>query len=132
MQYLRKRRKWGHIIVAPIVASLVIPLVIFDIWAEIYYRICFLFCKIPYVARKKFNKIDRQKLSYLNIMQKFFCIYCGYANGLINYWQEIAGQTKFYWCGIKHNKDRNFIEPEHHKQFSKYGDEQEFKQKYKF
>lgn len=74
--------------------------------------------------------MDRQKLSYLTIYDKVNCAYCGYANGLMHYGTRIAGDTEKYWCGIKHTPGKGFKEPEHHKDFLKYGDEKAFKEKY--
>jgi hypothetical protein len=54
-------------------------------------------------------------------------MYCGYANGLLHYASAIAGETEKYFCGIKHQSDPNFIEPPHHKNFVKYGDEEAFR-----
>ncbi|MGV8162498.1 MAG: hypothetical protein ACP5N2_04175 [Candidatus Nanoarchaeia archaeon] len=63
-------------------------------------------------------------------MDKFNCLYCSYANGLAHYFTAIAGETEKYWCGIKHNEVDGFKSPSHHKDFVKYGDEKEFKEKY--
>lgn len=59
-------------------------------------------------------------------------MYCGYANGFINYAKEVIGQTEKYWCGIQHQSTPEFIVPEHHKtmSFSEYGNEEDFKKKY--
>ncbi|PIZ99438.1 MAG: hypothetical protein COX77_01470 [Candidatus Komeilibacteria bacterium CG_4_10_14_0_2_um_filter_37_10] len=102
-----------------------------DIWIEIYHRICFPFCHIPYVQRRHYIKIvDRAKLQYLNLLQKIYCMYCGYGNGVIRYWAQIASETEHYWCGIQHKNEPPFIAPSHQKDFSKFGDEVEFKEKY--
>lgn len=118
-----KNRIIYQIPVMPIIYSLTIPLVILDIWVEIYHRICFLAYGIPYVKRSNYIKIDRHKLAYLNLFEKLNCMYCGYANGVTMYASAIAGETEKYWCGIKHKKDPNFVEPPHHKDFIEYGDE---------
>ena len=131
-EYLKNKfRKIRHIIVIPILSTLIIPIVIMDIWVEIYHRICFPLSKIPYVKRKNYIKIDRYKLKYLSFAQKIYCIYCGYANGLAGYWVKIGGETEKYWCGIKHKQDLGFKEPEHHKNFVEFGDESEFNRRYK-
>ena len=124
-------RHLKHIISAPIIWSCIIPLVIVDIWLEIYHRLCFPLYGLTYIKRSKYIKIDRHKLKYLNYRQKIGCMYCGYANGVIHYWSVIADKTEYYWCGIQHQKDKNFVSPKHHQIFSKYGDEKEFKKKYK-
>ena len=120
-----------HAIVMPIITTLIVPLVVLDIWFEIYHRICFPLCGIPIVKRSNYIKVDRHKLKYLNILEKIYCAYCGYANGLVAYWVKIAGETEKYWCGIKHKKSENFKEPEHHKNFAEYDDVEDFKRKYK-
>lgn len=116
-----------HLLSMPVIYSMIIPLVILDIWIEIYHRICFACYGISYVKRKKYIRIDRQKLKYLSALEKFNCMYCGYANGLLHYSFTIAGETEKYWCGIKHKQDGEFCEPEHHKDFIKYGDEEAYR-----
>ena len=112
----------------PFIYSITIPLVLLDIWLEIYHRICFAAYGIKYVKRSKYIKIDRQKLEYLNIIEKLNCMYCGYANGLLHYASVIAGETEKYWCGIKHKNDVDFIEPSHHKGFLEYDNEKAFRE----
>ena len=93
---------------------------------EIYHNVCFPLYGIPLVKRNKYIKIDRQKLKYLRFAEQVSCAYCGYANGVMAYGVKIAGETEKYWCGIKHQKDEEFIEPAHHKDFLKYGDEKAY------
>lgn len=132
MQYLKNRNQsFWHIISGPIIWSLIIPLVITDLWVEIYHRICFPLYGLPCVKRRHYIQIDRHKLKYLNWVQKINCVYCGYANGAFNYWVKIAGVTERYWCGIRHKRNRDFIEPIHHQDFAKYNDEKDFIKKYK-
>jgi len=132
MLYL-KEKNWfpKNIIIIPIITSAIIPLAITDLWIEIYHRTCFPLYKIPYVDRKKYIQVmDRFHLPYLSLMQKLYCAYCGYGNGVIRYWGEIAAETEAYWCGIQHKKIKDFIEHKHHKDFAKYGSEKDFKEKY--
>lgn len=74
------------------------------------------------ILYKKYIKIDRYKLSKLTLIQKVNCVYCGYANGLLPYAMAISAETEKYWCGIKHDIDKNseYIEPEYHKDFIDY------------
>ncbi len=97
-----------------------------DIFLEVYHNICFRLYKIPLVKRASYISIDRHKLEYLSFWQKTFCVYCGYANGLVHYAFAIAGLTEEYWCGIKHDKKEGFVNPPHHKNFLKYNDKQSF------
>lgn len=131
MEYKKhKERQWRHIISIPFIWMMIFPLVLFDIFLEIYHRICFRLYGIPIVNRKFYIRIDRQKLSYLKWYDKINCAYCGYANGLMAYGVKIAGDTEKYWCGIKHVPGNGFKEPAHHKDFLKYGDEKAYKNKY--
>lgn len=65
--------------------------------------------------------IDRQRLGYRNALEKMYCMYCGYANGLIAYVREVAARTEQYWCPIKHGQP--IIDPhERYHLFEDYGD----------
>jgi hypothetical protein len=133
MNYLKNAHNpFERIIIGILLTSVAIPIVILDIWGEIYHRICFRLYGIPLVQRSAYIQIDRHKLKYLNFWQKWFCMYCGYANGVVHYWSEIAGQTEKYWCGIQHKKKAGFKAPDHHQRldFADYGDEKDFKDKY--
>lgn len=132
MQHLKyPYKRLRHIISAPIIYSAFVPLIIFDVWMEIYHRICFPLYGISYIKRSQYIKIDRHKLSYLTLFQKMNCMYCGYANGALNYWSRIAAISEHYWCGIQHQKSKDFKPPAHHKYFAKFNDEEDFNKKYK-
>lgn len=73
--------------------------------------------------------MDRTQLKYLNWINKIDCWYCGYMNGLANYWTEIAARTENFYCPIKHKRRKGFKEPTHHKDFIEFGDEKTFKNK---
>ena len=45
---------------------------------------------------------DRADLPYLNLIEKFNCLYCSYGNGVAAYTREVAARTEQYWCPIKH------------------------------
>jgi len=132
MLYL-KEKNWfpKHAVMMPIITSVIIPLAITDLWIEIYHRTCFPLYKLPYVDRKKYIQVmDRFDLPYLSFLQKLYCAYCGYGNGVIRYWAEIAAETESYWCGIQHKKIKDFIEQEHHKHFAKYGNKEDLRNKF--
>ncbi len=131
MEYLKSKRGIKRLITFPIIGSLIIPLIITDIWIEIYHRICFPLYGIPYIKRSSYIKIDRHKLKYLNLLQKFYCVYCGYANGFANYLTKIGAETERYWCGIQHQQSKGFIPQPHQKDFAKYNDENDFNNKYR-
>ena len=104
---------------------------ILDLFIEFYHHLCFPVYEIPLVKRQKYIKIDRHLLPYLSFVQKIYCVYCGYVNGVLPYWTEIGAQTEKYWCGIKHQSDLDFLEPHHHADFVKYNDQAAFVKKYK-
>lgn len=114
----------------PFIYGMIIPSVFLDLCIEIYHRFCFMLYGIPYVDRSKYIKIDRHRLEYLSLIEKINCAYCGYVNGLFAYAVVIAGETEKYWCGIMHRKDPEYVIPPHHKNFARYGDEKDLKNKY--
>jgi len=131
MKYLlKKNRLIRHLPILPFIYGAIIPLVLFDIWTEVYHRISFPLYGIPYIKRRDYIKIDRQKLFYLNPLQKISCAYCGYANGLLQYIVKIVAETEHYWCGIQHKQSKNFHAPSHHKKFLNYGDEEQYMREY--
>ncbi|MBC7576598.1 MAG: hypothetical protein H7312_04450 [Tardiphaga sp.] len=90
------------VLVAPICYSMLVPIVLIDLWATIYQHICFRAYRIPRIRRSDHVIIDRHRLQYLNGIEKLNCVYCGYGNGVIGYVRAIAGATEQYWCPIKH------------------------------
>ncbi len=117
--------KITHMLTAPIIYSLIIPLALLDLMVSLYQHICFRAYNIPRVKRKDYLIIDRQHLAYLNSIEKFNCIYCGYSNGLIEYLREISARTEQYWCPIKHA--RRSADPHRLKNnFKDYGDAQNY------
>lgn len=105
-----KRGLWSYLwhgdlptlLIAPIIYSLVVPLILLDLWATAYQWICFPVLRIALVRRRSFFVLDRHKLAYLNVLEKANCTFCSYANGVIGYVREIQARTELYWCPIKH------------------------------
>ena len=132
MENQKHRIRFIQHTIAALLMLIVMPfLIILDLLIEIYHRIGFPLCRMKLVKRKNYVIIDRHRLKYLNPLEKFGCVYCGYANGLFAYFLEIANRTEEYWCAIKHKKYRHVIKQAHQKKFLKYGDEKSFKKKYK-
>jgi len=118
--YLRHARL-GHVLSAPLSYSVFFPLLALDIIASTYQHICFRIYAIPLVRRSDHIAIDRQNLAYLNVIEKFNCMYCGYGSGVIEYVREITARTEQYWCPIKHA--RRTRDPHHlTDHFLDYGD----------
>ena len=109
------------ILTAPVIYSLIVPVVLLDLFVMTYQAICFPVYKIPKVRRRDYLVFDRHHLAYLNAIEKLNCVYCGYANGVLAYVREIAGRTEQYWCPIRHAQPVR--EPHaHYLEFVDYGD----------
>ncbi len=87
---------------APVIYSLILPLALMDLWASAYQSICFRAYRLPRVARRDYLVFDRERLAYLNWIERLNCWFCEYANGVAAYVREIASRTEQYWCPIKH------------------------------
>ena len=81
------------ILTAPFAYGIIVPLTFLDITLTIYQHICFRAYNIPRVSHRDYITIDRNQLSYLNSIEKFNCVYCGYANGFIAYAREIIASA---------------------------------------
>ena len=109
------------VVTAPVIYSLIVPLLLLDGWMSLYQAICFRAYRIPRVRRADYIKLDRHHLAYLNWIEALNCAYCSYANGLIAYVREIASRTEQYWCPIKHAL--RVVEPhQRYYEFLEYGD----------
>lgn len=109
------------VITAPVIYSLIVPLVLLDIFVTVYQLVCFPVYRIHKVRRQDYLVFDRHHLAYLNALEKLNCAYCSYANGLIAYVREIASRTEQYWCPIKHARRVIGAHP-HYSSFEDYGD----------
>lgn len=110
-----------NILTAPVIWFCIVPTIFMDIVVSTYQFVCFPVYKIPKVRRHYYIVIDRHSLRYLNAIEKLNCVFCGYANGLIAYIQEIAARTEQYWCPIKHARKIGNIHSRY-KYFLEYGD----------
>lgn len=109
------------VLTGPVIYSLAVPLVLLDAMATIFQWSCFPVYRIPRVRRRDFFVYDRHRLGYLNLIEKFHCLYCSYANGLLAYVGEIAGRTEQYWCPIKHARRLRGSHAQYYR-FFPYGD----------
>lgn len=109
--------KIRHILSIPFIYSMIIPIAFIDLTITCYQHVCFRLFNIARVKRSKYVVVDRHQLSYLNAIEKFNCLYCGYGNGVISYSREVIARTEQYWCPIKHARKvvgthrryRNFV-----------------------
>src|SRR5215469_6931695 len=65
LRYLRESQILS-IVTAPVIYSLMIPIVLLDLWVSIYQSICFRAYGINRVRRSDYIVIDRRHLAYLN------------------------------------------------------------------
>jgi len=131
MRYLKfKHRFLRNLPVWPVIYPAAIFIVLLDLWVELYHRVAFPVYGFPYLKRKDYIIIDRHKLKYLTFSQKINCVYCGYANGVLQYIVRIVGETERYWCGIQHKQKEGFIAPPHHAGFVEYDNEEQFREVY--
>lgn len=91
-----------NLITGPIIYSMIVPLLILDLFVTLYQATCFPIYKIAKLRRADYIVFDRQKLEYLNWIEKFHCTYCAYGSGLISYVSAIVAKTEEYFCPIKH------------------------------
>ncbi len=135
MNYRRfhQSRILGHFLSSPFIWLPLIAILFLDLMVTIYQAICFPIYRLEKVKRSEYILVrDRNKLAYLNPMEKIGCMYCGYANGFLLYAKEVAGRTEKYWCGIMHEAKPGFkIQESQVKQgFAVYNDENDFNKKY--
>jgi len=89
-------------ITAPIIYGMIVPMLLFDFCVWFYQATCFPIYGIRKVKRADYISFDHRHLAYLNVIEKFNCLYCSYGNGLMAYATEIFARTEQYFCPIKH------------------------------
>src|SRR5580692_10231005 len=118
------------VLTAPAIYSLIVPIMLVDLWVMAYQAICFPVYKIPQVRRRDYLIFDRHHLAYLNTLEKINCAYCSYCNGAIAFIREVASRTEVYWCPIKHA--RRVLGPHPYYQgFADFGDAEAFRERLK-
>lgn len=121
-----------YLIATPLMWLMLVPIIIADIFIEVYHRVCFPIYGISLLKRSEYIRIfDRAKLPYLAWYEKIGCAYCGYANGWLHYASVIAARTEDYFCAIAHLEERGYIPPAHEATFMKYGDEAAVERRYR-
>jgi len=125
-QYIREARPMA-ILTLPVIWSCLIPALLMDLMISIFQAICFPIYGIPKVRRGDFIVLDRHNLSYLNVIEKINCTYCGYFNGVVAYAREMAARTEQHWCPIKHARRVGDIHGRY-KYFFDYGDGKRYSQ----
>ena len=100
-RYLRRTRLLVAL-TSPVIYLGWIPFLLMDLFVTLYQAICFPVYRIPKVRRADYLVFDRERLPYLNLLERFNCFYCAYGNGIAAYTREVAARTEQYWCPIKH------------------------------
>jgi hypothetical protein len=124
------RAELATLLTAPVIYSVALPFVVLDAWVWIYQAACFRAWGIRPVRRRAYFAIDRHKLAYLNAFEKFNCLFCSYANGVIAYVGEVAARTEQYWCPIRHAR-RTRRPHSHYDAFVDYGDASAYRRQLK-
>lgn len=91
-----------NLLTMPFIYSMIVPLLMLDLCVSFYQASCFPIYRIAKVRRADYFVYDRRELGYLNVIERFHCTYCAYANGLLAYATEIVARTEQYFCPIKH------------------------------
>ena len=118
---------WRSVATAPVIYSMIVPLVLMDLSFTVYQHICFRAYGVPRVPRRDYLVNDRHRLVYLNTIEKINCTYCGYGNGVIAYTREIISRTEQYWCPIR-QAHRVIDAHRRYPQFFAFGDAQGYQQ----
>ncbi|MDH5693221.1 MAG: hypothetical protein OEZ47_08980 [Gammaproteobacteria bacterium] len=106
---------------APLIYGLFIPLLVIDISVTIYQSICFPIYRIKKAKRSNYFLYDHSQLAYLNVIERFHCVYCSYANGVFAYGRDVAARTEQYFCPIKHAHKITEAHSRYHR-YIDYGD----------
>jgi hypothetical protein len=122
--------RFASLLSAPFIYALIVPLLLVDQAVTVYQVICFPLYRIPRVRRGDYLHFDRRSLVYLNLIERFNCAYCAYANGLAAYVRQVAGRTELYWCPVKHA--RRILEAHaYYSQFADFGDAEAYQREVK-
>lgn len=114
------------LLTAPVVYTLLLPMALLDVWVTLFQSVCFRAWGLQRVSRRPYLVFDRQKLAYLNAVERINCVFCGYANGVLAYVREVAARTEQYWCPIRHG--RRVRDPhDHYSNFVAYGDAEAYR-----
>ncbi len=115
-QEFKNTPRWRRTLSGPFIWAPFIPMLLMDLFTEIYHHVCFPLYGLKLIPRKNYFFFDRNHLN-LTWSEKISCLYCGYANGLAAYMVAIAGETEAYWCAIKHSEKLSLTTQPHTKDF---------------
>jgi len=125
-RYLRTSRP-AVMLTAPLIYSGWVVFALLDLFVTVYQTLCFPAYGMARVRRADYLAFDRAGLPYLNVIERFNCLYCSYGNGVLAYAREVAARTEQYWCPIKHAR-RLRQAHRHYPNFFEHGDAEAFRQ----
>lgn len=96
---------------APIIYAMVIPIAFLDVCVSFYQWVCFWAYGLPRIERKTYVRLLWRGTGMIKGLDRFNCMYCGYANGVLAYVRAIAIETEKYWCPIKYKARKDFKPP---------------------
>ena len=108
---LVKRSRPINLITGPMIYSVIVPLLLLDVFVSTYQWLCFPIYQVKPFRRSDYIIFDRQELKYLDWISKFHCTYCAYAVGLIGFVGAVIGATEAYFCPIKHQSKKPAAHP---------------------
>ena len=108
---LVKRSRPINLITGPMIYSVIVPLLLLDVFVSTYQWLCFPIYQVKPFRRSDNIIFDRQELKYLDWISKFHCTYCAYAVGLIGFVGAVIGATEAYFCPIKHQSKKSAAHP---------------------
>lgn len=114
------------VLTAPIIYLGWIPFLLMDLFVTLFQAICFPVYRIPKVRRADYIVFGREHLPYLNLIEKFNCLYCSYGNGVSAYTREVASRTEQYWCPIKYDR-RLRLPRDRYPNYFDYGDAEAYR-----
>lgn len=121
---VRVRQRGRLVILAtiPFIYMMVIPIAFLDVMVQFYQWVCFSAYGLALVERKRFVNLSGRGRAVLSGVGRVHCLYCAYANGVLNYARAVAGETEKYWCPIKQHLKQGEKDLEHRKNFVEDGD----------
>lgn len=115
-----------HIASIPFIWMLLVPGVLLHLFVLIFQSVCFRLYGIERVYLRSYVVFDREKLTYLNLLDKVNCAYCSYMNGMFAYVSEVGKRTEYYWCGVKHKNQPENPAFAYQDNFAAYGSKEEY------
>ncbi len=119
-----------HLLSSPLVYAMIIPALFLDIMLFIYQKVVSRVFHLEFNKRNDYIVFDRQYLGYLNVIEKFNCLYCSYFNGLMQYASSIASRTELFFCPIRHAKKIAYRH-EYYDAYLIYGDGEKYQEELK-